>query len=115
VCYSLAVNSDDNLSVGEKSTMSTDRGLSEKILNVLRPYASNWSGSLGRGDLVVPHREIPRLIRDLLDALQEGSERGGEASELEVFRLLHECRHLPSLQEQAQRLRQAFVILKRDG
>jgi len=95
--------------------MSTDRGVSEKILNVLRPYASNWTGSLGRGDLVVPQREIPRLIRDLLDAVQEGGDRGGEASEVEVFRLLNDCRHLPSLQEQVQRLRQAFVILKRES
>ena len=95
--------------------MSTDRGVSEKIWSVLRPYASNWTGSLGRGDLVVPQREISRLIRDLLDAVQEGAERGGEASEVEVFRLLNDCRHLPSLQEQVQRLRQAFVILKRES
>jgi hypothetical protein len=93
--------------------MAGDRSATEKILNVLRPYASNWSGTLGRGDLVIPQREIPRLIHDILDALRDVSERGGEASELEVFQLLNDCRRLRSVQEQVQRLRRAFLILKR--
>jgi len=33
--------------------MAGDKSVTEKILHVLRPYASNWSGTLGRGDLVV--------------------------------------------------------------
>jgi hypothetical protein len=93
--------------------MAGDRSATEKILNVLRPYASNWSGTLGRGDLVIPQREIPRLIHEILDVLGEARERGGEASELEVFQLLNDSRRLPSVQEQAQRLRTAFLILKR--
>lgn len=93
--------------------MAGDRSATEKILNVLRPYASNWSGTLGRGDLVIPHREIARLIHEILDVLGEVRERGGEASELEVFQLLNDSRRLPSVQEQAQRLRTAFLILKR--
>lgn len=93
--------------------MAGDRSATEKILNVLRPYASNWSGTLGRGDLVIPQREIPRLIHEILDVLGEARERGGEASELEVFQLLNDSRRLPSVQEQAQRLRAAFLILKR--
>ena len=93
--------------------MAADRSATERILNALRPYASNWSGTLGRGDLVIPQREIPRLIHDILDALRDATERGGEASELEVFQLLNDCRRLPSVQEQVQRLRHAFLVLKR--
>ena len=93
--------------------MAGDRSATEKILNVLRPYASNWSGTLGRGDLVIPQREIPRLIHEILDVLGEARERGGEASELEIFQLLTDSRRLPSVQEQAQRLRTAFLILKK--
>jgi hypothetical protein len=93
--------------------MSGDRSATEKILNVLRPYASNWSGTLGRGDLVIPQREIPRLIHEILDAVREAGERRGEASELEVFQILNDARRLPSLQDQVERLRTAFLILKK--
>jgi hypothetical protein len=93
--------------------MSEDRGATEKILNVLRPYASNWSGTLGRGDLVIPQREIPRLIHEILDAVREAGEHHGQASDTEIFKLLSETRRLASVQDQAQRLREAFVILKK--
>jgi len=92
--------------------MSLDRSATERILNVLRPYASNWSGTLGRGDLVIPQREIPHLIHEILDAVH-GPDRQGETSEMEVFQVLSECRRLPSLQDQVDRLRSAFLILKR--
>ncbi len=93
--------------------MSGDRSATEKILSVLRPYASNWSGTLGRGDLVIPQREIPRLIHEILDALREVGERRGEASEVDLFQILNEARRLPSVQDQVERLRSAFVILKK--
>ncbi len=93
--------------------MSGDRSATEKILSVLRPYASNWSGTLGRGDLVIPQREIPRLIHEILDAVREVSERRGEASEVDLFQILNEARRLPSVQDQVERLRSAFVILKK--
>jgi hypothetical protein len=93
--------------------MSDDRSATEKILNVLRPFASNWSGTLGRGDLVIPQREIPRLIHEILDAVHDAGERHGEASELEIFQLLSDARRLPSLQDQVERLRSTFVVLKR--
>ena len=93
--------------------MSGDRSATEKILNVLRPYASNWSGTLGRGDLVIPQREIPRLIHEILDAVREVGERRGEASDLDVFQVLNDARRLPSQQDQVERLRTAFLILKR--
>jgi len=90
-----------------------DRGATEKILNVLRPYASNWNGTLGRGDLVVPQREIPHLIHEILDAVRDTADRRGEASELDVFQALSDARRLSSVQEQAERLRATFIILKR--
>ena len=93
--------------------MSGDRSATEKILNVLRPYASNWSGTLGRGDLVIPQREIPRLIHEILDAVRELGARGGEASEMEIFQILNDARRMPSVQDQVERLRSAFLIVKR--
>src|SRR5690242_19452718 len=79
-------------SPGGDICMSGDRSATEKILNVLRPYASNWSGTLGRGDLVIPQREIPRLIHEILDAVRDAGERRGEASEMDVFQVLSEAR-----------------------
>jgi hypothetical protein len=93
--------------------MAVDRSTTEKILNVLRPYASNWSGTLGRGDLVIPQREIPRLVHEILDAVRDVSERRGEASEMDVFQALNEARRLPSVQDQVERLRNAFLIMKK--
>jgi hypothetical protein len=93
--------------------MSADRSATEKILNLLRPYAANWSGTLGRGDLVIPHRDIPRLIHEILDAVREPCERPGEASDTEVFQVLSEAQRLPSVQDQVSRLRAGFIITKR--
>jgi hypothetical protein len=88
-----------------------ERPESEKILDVLRPYAANWSGSLGRGDLVVPQREIPRLINDLLDAIARGTE--AEVGDNDLFHALQDAQRSRSVQDQAARLRQQFRILKR--
>jgi hypothetical protein len=90
-----------------------EREASERILNVLRPYAANWSGSLGRGDLVIPHREIPRLIHEILDAVYEAALPAAEVGDAELFAALRETRRLPSLQDQTARLRRAFRIVKR--
>jgi hypothetical protein len=90
-----------------------ERPETEKILDVLRPYAANWSGSLGRGDLVVPQREIPRLINDLLDAITETADAEGEVSDTELFRALADAQRSPSVQDQVAKLRQSFRILKR--
>jgi hypothetical protein len=90
-----------------------ERQATEKILAVLRPYAANWSGSLGRGDLVIPQRDIPRLIRDVIEAVHEVLEPQGEASDTDVFHVLAEIRRLPSLQDQVEKLSSSFRILKR--
>lgn len=90
-----------------------EREATEKILNVLRPYAANWSGSLGRGDLVIPQREIPRLVREILSAVHETTDAESEATETELFHALADARRLPSLQDQVERLRSSFRIAKR--
>jgi len=93
--------------------MSGERSATEGILNVLRPFASNWSGTLGRGDLVVPQREIPRLIQDILGAIRESEEGRSEASDVDIFRVISEAQRLPSMQDLVGRLREQFLILKR--
>src|SRR6266545_1287977 len=55
--------------------MSANKAITERILSVLRPYASNWSGTLSRGDLVIPQAEVPRLIREVINAVHEIVER----------------------------------------
>ena len=82
--------------------MRGDRSMTERILNVLRPYASNWTGTLGRGDLVIPQREIPRVIHEILDALRDET-ADIEASEHELFDVLMAARRSPSVQDQVQR------------
>src|SRR5438270_4680070 len=93
--------------------MSGDRSATEKILNVLRPYASNWSGTLGRGDLVIPQREIPRVIHEILDALHEDAATRKEAGDRELFDVLMAARRSASVQDQADLLRRHFIILLR--
>lgn len=93
--------------------MSADKNVTEKILHVLRPYASNWSGTLGRGDLVIPQREIPRVIHDILNAVHELTDARKEAPETEVFQVLMESRHLPSVQDQLTALQKRFSIVNR--
>jgi hypothetical protein len=92
---------------------SADKAITERILSALRPYASNWSGTLGRGDLVIPQSEVPRLIREIISALQEVMERHAEAADLEVFRTLMTSRGSPSIQDQVAELKKRFLILTR--
>ena len=92
--------------------MRSDRSLTERILGVLRPYASNWSGTLGRGDLVIPQRDIPRVVHEVLDAMHD--ENGWEeACEREVVEALMAIRRSPSVQDQVERLRRQFAIFKK--
>ena len=93
--------------------MRSDRSLTERILNVLRPYASNWSGTLGRGDLVIPQREIPRVIHDILDVLHEDATALKEAGDRELFDVLMAARRSASVQDQANLLRRHFLIFLR--
>jgi len=96
-----------------RSVMGADKSVTEKILHVLRPYASNWSGTLGRGDLVIPQREIPRVIHEILNAVHELTEVRKEAPEGEVFQVLMESRRLSSVQDQLRALQKRFLIVAR--
>ena len=96
-----------------RDAMAADKSVTEKILHVLRPYASNWSGTLGRGDLVIPQREIPRVIHEILNAVHELTDVRREAPEGEVFQVLMESRRLPSVQDQLRALQKRFLILSR--
>jgi len=95
--------------------MPSEKSVTEKILHVLRPYAAHWGGTLGRGDLVIPQREIPRVIHEIIDTLREVSEGRREASDIDVFQVLKESRHLSSIQDQVERLKRQFVLLKRQS
>ena len=92
--------------------MRGERNATERVLNVLRPYASNWTGSLGRGDLVIPQRDIPRLIHEILDAIQDEASHK-EAGDQELVQVLMAARRSVSVQDQAELLRRHFRILLR--
>ncbi|HEY8516806.1 MAG TPA: hypothetical protein VIS07_14960 [Candidatus Binatia bacterium] len=93
--------------------MLDERVLRERIQELLRPYASNWSGSLRRGDLVIPQVEVNRVIQDITAAVQEALDERSEASDLALFRFLSETRRLPSVQDQVKALREQFLVLER--
>src|SRR5436189_5635022 len=95
--------------------MAGEKSVTEKILNVLRPYAAHWGGSLGRGDLVIPQREIPRVIHEIIDAVRDMTEGRREASDLDLFQVLKESRHLSSIQHQVDLLKGHFVLLERQS
>ncbi len=90
-----------------------EKSVTEKILNVLRPYAAHWGGTLGRGDLVIPQREIPRVIHEIIDSVREIAEGRREASDMDIFQVLKESRHLSSIQDQVSKMKDHFVVLKR--
>lgn len=93
--------------------MSADKAITERILEALRPYASNWSGTLSRGDLVIPQSEVPRLVREILRATHEIVERHGEAADLDVFQALMSSRKTASVQDQVTELKKRFRVLTR--
>jgi hypothetical protein len=92
--------------------MRADRSITERLLNVLRPYASNWTGTIGRGDLVIPQREIPRVIHEILDAVHDDASTK-EAGDHELVDVLRAARRSESLQDQADLLRRHFRIVLR--
>ena len=98
---------------GEREDMSGEKAITERILNDLRPYAANWSGTLSRGDLVIPQSQIPRLVHDILGSMREVVDRHGEASDQALFEALMSTRGAPSVQDQVAELKRRFLILGR--
>ena len=84
-----------------------------RIRELLQPFAASFSGSLGRGDLVIPRGEIERVVREILAAARDAASENAEISELELFGFLSETRRLGSVQDQAARLRARYVVRKR--
>jgi hypothetical protein len=89
--------------------------LRDKILELLRPYASNWSGSLRRGDLVIPQVEVSRVVEEIAGVVQEVLDGRAEASDATLFHFLSDSRRLASVQDQAKLLRERFLVLERKG
>jgi hypothetical protein len=94
--------------------MNAGREVRERLLEILRPYGSAWSGAIARGDLVIPQREIPKLVREIVEVLQNASGQR-EADEREVFDALMTVRRSASVQKQAAQLVQRFRIFTRDS
>lgn len=93
--------------------MLDDCALREKILELLRPFASNWSGSLRRGDLVIPQVEVTRVVDEIATSVQDLLDQRCEATDTTLFHFLAESRRLPSVQDQAKLLRERFLVLER--
>jgi hypothetical protein len=93
--------------------MLDDCALRERILELLRPFASNWSGSLRRGDLVIPQVEVTRVVDEIAASVHELLDQRSEASDTTLFHFLSDSRRLPSVQDQASLLRERFVVLER--
>lgn len=93
--------------------MPGERNVTDRILDVLRPYASNWSGSLRRGDLVIPQREVTRVAQEIVEVMREALEHRSDVTEHQLFEFLREISRLRSLQDQAAALRRRFLISER--
>lgn len=93
--------------------MNAGREVREKLLEILRPYGGPWSGAIARGDLVIPQREIPKLVREIVDVMQSAPGQQ-EADERDVFAALMETRRVQSVQKQAAALRKRFRIFVRE-
>jgi hypothetical protein len=87
--------------------------LQERILEVLRPFASTWTGSLRRGDLVIPQADVSRVVNEVVDLVKGLAAESPEAPERAVFETLRTGQRLPSLQDQAKLLRERFLISER--
>ena len=99
--------------VCQETIMADDKSITEKILSVLRPYSAHWGGTLSRGDLVIPQRDIPRIIHEIIDITRDSAGSRNDAADYDLFQVLNESRHLPSVQDQIDRLKEHFRIVKK--
>lgn len=93
--------------------MNAGREVQERLLEILRPYGNPWSGAIARGDLVIPQREIPKLVREITEAFQNATAQP-EADERDVFLALMDARRVQSVQKQAAALLKRFRVYARD-
>ena len=93
--------------------MPQSQPISECIRRILRPYAANWAGTLGRGDVLIPQREIAQVIDEIVEAIRGETTRLREATDAELFEALMDSRRAGSVQDQMELLRQRFQILCR--
>jgi hypothetical protein len=93
--------------------MNAGREVRERLLEILRPYGSPWSGAIARGDLVIPQREIPKLVREVTEAFQNATVQP-EADERDVFLALMDARRVQSVQKQAATLLKRFRMYARE-
>lgn len=93
--------------------MALEDALRERLGELLRPFASSWSGSLHQGDLVIPRQEIDRLIGAILSAVTDTLGDSGEVDDQALFQILTESHRLASVQDQMQLLRKRLSIRKR--
>lgn len=87
--------------------------LQERILEVLRPFASTWTGSLRRGDLVIPQADVARVVNEIVDLVKNFTADSPQAHERAIFETLRSSQRLPSVQDQAKLLCERFLILER--
>ncbi len=93
----------------------SDDPSTERILDLLRPFAANWSGTLKRGDLVIPKEELTKVAEQLVALAVELNLDESEVSDLEIFQVLQKAQRLASVQDQVEQLRQSFRIFKKIG
>ncbi len=84
-----------------------------KILDLLRPFAANWSGTLKRGDVVIPKDDLPNLVEQIVTVAKEIGGGGNEVTDADVFHVLREASRSASLQNQVATLRREFRIVRR--
>jgi hypothetical protein len=88
-------------------------GVTDRVREILLPYGSGFTGTIARGDVVVPQREVPKLLREIAEAALVAG--GGEVGDRELFDALTEASRRSSVQDQVAYLRTRFRITPRLG
>ena len=93
--------------------MADSLELAERVLDVLRPFASNWNGSLRRGDLVIPQGDVSRIASQIVDVIADVLGPGNEVDDHALFLALRDLERLPALQDRAAALKRRFRVAPR--
>lgn len=92
--------------------MAENTSITDRVREILRPYAAKWSGVRSRGDIVIPEREIAEVVDQIVGAMDSTVVRQ-EASDADLFDVLMKTRRFESVQSQMESLRRCFTILRR--